>query len=114
MNICLTIGVDEAVRLVVRELEKFASNKLAPTMKARNLRRIGNVEVFFDISDGHEGEAQFHFVTHDMIEVAVGVNFKQLDREYLDTLVVEVQSAIAQKRKSRAPLVIHQEPEMYQ
>lgn len=107
MNVCMVVGVDDAVRVVLDAVKRFAApDKLPPSERAGNMRRYGDVEVFFDMRDGHEGEAHFHFVTHDDIEISFNLDFKVLDREGIDQLARNIEDAIGQKRKQRGVSVL--------
>lgn len=112
MNICMVVGVEDAVRVVLDAVKRFAApDKLPPRERAGNLRRYGDVEVFFDMLDGHEGEANFHFVTHDDIEINFNLDFKALDRELIDQLARNIEDAIGQRRKQRgASVLFHPAP----
>lgn len=103
MNICMVVGVDDAVRVVADVMKPFAApGKLPPyNNEFGNLRRIGDIEAFFDMRDGHEGEAMFRFVTHDNIEIVMNIDFKSLTREYLDGMAKELEDKIGQKRRQR-------------
>lgn len=101
-----TVGVDDAVRVVLAELKRFAAPyKLPPLPEAANLRRYGDIDVFFDMQN--DGIAIFHMVTFDDIEVSVSVDFVELDREYLDEIAVRVSNDINEHRGKRKPLIMN-------
>ncbi len=101
MPIVVTIGPEEAVRVVLNELERFAAPRKLICRKERheNLKQVGNIEIFYDVIE--TGKAAFHFVTYDDIEVAVDVNFTKMDREYLDDLIHAVREDIDKHRAER-------------
>jgi len=117
MNICMVVGVNDAVRVVVDALKRFAApDKLPPPETAKNMRRIGDIDVFFDVREGHEGEARFYLVTHDNIWIDTKVDFKELTREYLDEIVRNVEDKLGEvrcKRNSGAALFLRS-PELMQ
>lgn len=83
-------------------VKRFAApDKLPPRDRADNLRRYGDVDVFFDMREGHEGEANFYFVTHDNLTINFTVDFKSLDREIIDQLARNIEDAINIRRKTR-------------
>lgn len=94
------VGVDEAVRLVCDKLSRFAApNKLPPRQRGENLRRVGNVEIWFD--PVNTGIARFHVVTADDCDVDVTVDFAELSSEYLDDIVLSVQQELNKHRSER-------------
>jgi hypothetical protein len=103
MNVCQVIGIDEAVRLVCKELEQFAAPGKLPDYREQyeNLRRHGNIDIFFDMEE--VGVAHFHFVTWDDVEVNAEFDFGELTREYLDKRVAEIRDKINEHRASRKP-----------
>lgn len=102
--IAITIGPDEALRVVLKELERFAAPRKLPatSREAENLRRYKNVEVWFDMNTA--GLASFHFITHDNIEMSIQINFLDLDREYLDSMNHDIQKELNNHRANRKGL----------
>ena len=91
------IGADEAVRIVCQKLDRFAAPlKLPPQVRAVNVRRVGDVEVWFDPINA--GIARFHIVTHDNCDVDVKVDFAELSSDYLDEMVAGVQQELNKHR----------------
>lgn len=102
MNICMLVGVDDSVRVVLDAVKRFAApDKLPPREIADNLRRYGDIDVFFDMREGHEGEANFFFITYDNLTVNFTVDFKSLDRDLIDQLSFSIEEAINIRRKTR-------------
>jgi len=99
--VAVTIGPEEAVRVVLNELKRFAAPRKLVRRKEQheNLKQVGNIEIFFDMIE--TGKAAFHFVTHDDIEVAVSVDFTEMDRDYLDGIVRAVREDIDKHRAKR-------------
>lgn len=95
------IGADEAVRVVCGKLDRFAAPlKLPPRERGvANLRRVGDVEVWFDPQN--VGVARFHFVTPDDCELDVKVDFSELSSDYLDEMVTGVQKGLNEHRAKR-------------
>lgn len=94
------IGAEEAVRIVCQKLDRFAAhNKLPPRMRAANVRRVGDVEVWF--SPDEPGVARFHVVTHDNCDVDVKVDFAELSSDYLDEMVAGVKQELNKHRAGR-------------
>lgn len=116
MNICMVVGVEDAVRVVLGAIKHLAApDKLPRREDFDNLRRYGDVEVFFDMRPGQEGKANFHFVTHDNITVSFEVDFNTLNREVVEGLVPALEDAIGQKRRQRgAQSMFHAQPSVVQ
>lgn len=94
------VGADEAVRMVCQRLARFAVPlKLPPMQRAPNLRRVGDVEIWFDPANA--GVARFHLVTKDDAEVDVEVDFSKLSSDYLEGMVAGVQSSLCEHRAKR-------------
>lgn len=116
MNICMVVGVEDALRVVLDAVKHFAApDKLPRRDRADNLRRYGDIEVFFDMREGHEGMASFYFVTHDNITVSFSVDFKSLTREAVSEIVRGVEDGIGQYRHQRgAAALFHTAPHAMQ
>ncbi len=107
-TITQTIGIEESVRVVARTLKRFAAPGKLPNRDGmyQNLRRVGDIEIFFDVREDRVGHAAFHFVTWDNVDVSVDVDFSALTREYLQNLENEVLSKMNQHRTTRETLII--------
>lgn len=116
MNICMLVGVDDSVRVVLDAVKRFAApDKLPQREIADNLRRYGDIDVFFDMREGHEGEANFFFVTYDNLTVNFTIDFKLLDRELIDKLSRDIEDAIGIRRKARdSGAIFHPAPKCTQ
>jgi hypothetical protein len=109
-NVQVIASIESAVRYVAKEFARFsAPNKLPPKEYADNIRRIGDIDIFFDFE--RPGVAVYHFVTWDNIEVSVGFDFTMLDREYMADMMRDIQKRIDEHRGNRDPLVINVQPE---
>lgn len=105
--VAMTIGLEEAVRIICRELERFAAPGKLPSHdnnRYPNLRRHGDIDIFFDMKK--VGHAQFHFVTWDNCEANVVVDFTKMDRAYLANLVKQVEDDLNRHRSNRGALLI--------
>lgn len=100
------IGADEAVRIVCQKLDRFAAPlKLPPRERGiANLRRIGDVEVWFD--PANVGIARFHLVSHDNAEIDVKVDFSELSSDYLAEMVAGVQKELNKHRANRRGMTV--------
>lgn len=116
MNICMVVGVEDALRVVLDAVKQFAApDKLPRRDEAYNLRRYGDIEVFFDMREGQEGIAFLHFVTHDNITVSFSVDFKSLTRDTVNEIVRGVEDGIGQYRHQRgAAALFHSAPQATQ
>jgi hypothetical protein len=82
-------------------MERFAAPNKLPDRGGQyeNFRRVGNVEIWF--SKHATGVARFHCATWDNIDVDVGVEFQEFDREYLDDLMSQIDVKINEYRIQR-------------